>query len=254
MHDVNQDASEGATRPGIRLIRRHRHVELRSCDAKAALSLKAKRLKWGSGKQDRRQGDFVVSTELIVYVGLMLTGLALLLLAFLGGGGSDVSGDVGGDMGHDIGGHDIGGHDMGIGDASGLSPLSLPMLAAFMGITGAVGASLTVGGTDSLWAAVFAIMTGVIGFAGIFIVVANLLVKSQASSLPHEKEYEGKVGTVIETITETGVGAIVITVRGMRQGVSARSDGHRIPINSQVLVKRVQDSVALVEQVSDKTD
>jgi membrane protein implicated in regulation of membrane protease activity len=194
----------------------------------------------------------VVSTELIIYVGLMLTGLALLLLAFLGGGGSDVGGGVGGDVGGDFG-HDIGGHDIGIGDASGLSPLSFPMLAAFMGITGAVGASLTVGGTDSLWTAVFAIVTGVLGFAGIFIVVANLLVKSQASSLPHEKEYEGKVGTVTETITETGVGAIVITVRGMRQGVSARSDGKRIAINSQVLVKRVQDSVALVEPISDKT-
>src|SRR5689334_10101563 len=175
----------------------------------------------------------------------MMAGLALLLLAFLGGSGGDTGGDVGG--------HDIGGHDIGVGDASGLSPLSFPMLAAFMGITGAVGATLNVGGMESLWTAVIAIVTGVLGFAGIFIVVANLLVKSQASSLPHEKEYEGKVGTVTETITETGVGAIVITVRGMRQGVSARSDGQRIPINSQVLVKRVQDSVALVEPISDKT-
>ena len=192
----------------------------------------------------------MVSTELIVYVGLMMVGLAMLLLSFLGGG----SGDTGGDVGHDVGGHDMGGHDVGAGDASGLSPLSLPMLAAFMGITGAVGASLTVGGMESLWTAIWAIVTGVIGFAGIFIVVANLLVKSQASSLPHEKEYEGKTGTVTETITETGVGAVVITVRGMRQVVSARSDGKRIPINSQVLVKRVNDSVAFVEEISDKTE
>lgn len=185
----------------------------------------------------------------------MMVGLAFLLLAFLGGsGGGDVGGgDVGGDVGGGDVGHDIGGHDIGGGDASGLSPLSFPMLAAFMGITGATGATLSVGGTDSLWTAIIAIVTGVIGFAGIFIIVANLLVKSQASSLPHEKEYEGKVGTVTETITETGVGAIVITVRGMRQGVSARSDGKRIPINSQVLVKRINDSVALVEEISDKT-
>jgi membrane protein implicated in regulation of membrane protease activity len=177
----------------------------------------------------------------------MVIGFALLLFSFLGGAGD--TGDVGGvgdvgDVGHDIG------HDFGGGmDAPGLSPLSLPMISAFMGITGAMGSALSYSGWDSTTTAAFSVFVGFLGFGGLFIVVSNFLVKAQSSSTIHEKEYEGKTATVTDAIPENGIGGIALSVRGIRQSVSARSNGPRIPVGTSVLVTRIQDSVAFVEEL-----
>jgi membrane protein implicated in regulation of membrane protease activity len=189
----------------------------------------------------------VVTADFYVYIALMVIGLALLLMALIGGGEHDVNHDIGGDVHAELGG---GGHDVSA-DASGLSPVSLPMIATFLTSTGAMGLALNLGGTDPVWTALISALVGFIVFIGLFFTVVNFLVKAQASSLIHEKEYEGKTASVTETIPEEGIGAVAVTVRGMRQVVSARSSGRRITVGSQVLIKRVSESTAFVEELSD---
>lgn len=192
----------------------------------------------------------MVSTELVIYLSLIVVGMAVLLFALFGGGEhGDVGGDMGGDVHAEVGGV---GHDVSA-DASGLSPISLPMIATFLATTGATGTSLNLAGTDSFTTAAISALVGIIVFVGLFFVVFNFLVKAQSSSLVHEKEYEGKTASVTETIPEEGIGAIAVTVRGMRQSVSARSEGKRIPFGTEVLVKRVSESIAIVEELSNKT-
>ena len=83
----------------------------------------------------------------------------------------------------------------------------------------------------------------------IYLLMAKLLIPSQGSSTVYEKEYEGKTGVVTETIPAEGIGAVALTVRGSRSVVSARGTGNKIPIGTEVLIKRVADAVATVEEV-----
>ena len=191
----------------------------------------------------------MVSTELIIWVSLTIIGLLILLMSFFGG--SDVGGvDVGG---HDLGG---GGGDVGGGGDSlagvtspGLSPLSLPMIAAFLATAGAIGAGLSASGAETGVSALWAMAGGAVVAFGAFVFVAKFLGDAQSSSLVHEKEYEGKTGVVTETIPEEGVGAIALTVRGTRYVVTAKSGGSKIHTGSEVLVKRVANSIAVVEEL-----
>jgi membrane-bound ClpP family serine protease len=197
--------------------------------------------------------------ELVIYISLIIVGMVLLLFSLIGGVSHDVSHDIGGDAGGDFhgefggGGHDAGGmgHEVSA-DASGLSPVSLPMIATFLVVAGGTGAAFNVTGSDPLATALYSIIVGIIVFVGLFFLVVNFLVKAQASSTIHEKEYEGKTASVTETIPEDGIGAVAITVRGMRQVVSARSNGVRIPTGVEVLVRRVSESTAIVEELPHK--
>lgn len=193
-----------------------------------------------------RGGVRVASTELIIWLSLTIVGFIILLMSFFAGhdfGGGDVGGG-------DFGGHELGGgHDLAGATSPGLSPLSMPMIAAFLSTAGAAGAALTVSGFDTGTASLIAVIAGVGVFLGAFLFVAKFLGDSQSSSIIHEKEYEGKTGTVTETIPEDGVGAIAVTVRGTRYVVTAKSEGPKIPMGRDVLVKRVDNSIALVEEM-----
>lgn len=186
----------------------------------------------------------MVDTALVVWISLALVGLALLVFSsFFGGGEGDVGGDFSGDVGGDMGGHDVGaGH-------GGISPLSIPMIATFLATSGSSGTMLYLGGFDALTTATIAGLVGILSFAGVYTFTSKFLIESQATSSSHEREYEGKTGVVTETIPEDGPGAIAVTARGARAVVTARSDGRRISIGREVLVKRVADGVALVEEV-----
>jgi membrane protein implicated in regulation of membrane protease activity len=187
----------------------------------------------------------LVSTELIIWLSLTVIGFAILLVAFFAG--HDVAA---GDVSGDFGGADAGGGDGGAGATSpGLSPLSLPMIAAFLATAGATGAGFNLSGFDTGITSLIAIAIGSLVAFGAFIFVAKFLGEAQASSLVHEKEYEGKTGVVTETIPDQGVGAIAMTVRGTRTVISARSDHGRIATGAEVLVKRVANSIAVVEEL-----
>lgn len=179
----------------------------------------------------------MVTADVLLWATVALIGFGILLISFFGGGGHDVGADVGVD------------HDFSGMESPGLSPLSLPMIAAFMVTAGGTGAILASGGNDSIFTVGIATSLGVAVFLGTFIFVAKFLGDAQSSSLVHEKEYEGKTGVVTETIPEQGVGAVALTVRGTRYVVSARSDGRKIPMGEEVLVKRVANSIASVEEI-----
>jgi len=179
----------------------------------------------------------VVSVEVILWLSVALVGFGILLISFLGGGDGDASGDMGG------------GHEMAGAESPGLSPLSTPMIAAFLVTAGGTGAILAGTGNDPLVVVGWAVALGVVVFLGTFIFVAKFLVDAQSSSLVNEKEYEGKTGVVTETIPEDGMGAVALTVRGTRYVVSARGSGRKIAMGTEVLVKHVANSVASVEEL-----
>ena len=179
----------------------------------------------------------MVEVEQWAYIAMAILGLFLLLLSVFGGGGDvGVDGDFGGGLGVD---HDV----------SGMSPLSIPLIATFLGTAGFIGGMLSFAGFDSATTALIAGVTGAVSFIAIYAFMARLLIPSQGSSSVHEKEYEGKTGIVTETIPAEGIGAVALTVRGSRSVVSARGAGSKIPIGTEVLIKRVADAVATVEEV-----
>jgi membrane protein implicated in regulation of membrane protease activity len=177
----------------------------------------------------------MVETETLIYLTMAIIGLAFLVLAVFGG-------DAGADADFDA--------DVGLDhDFSGVTPLSLPMIATFLATAGAIGSVLSYSGFDSSYTAVYAGAVGGISFSAIYLLMAKLLIPSQGSSAVYEKEYEGKTGVVTETIPAEGIGAVALTVRGSRSVVSARGTGNKIPIGTEVLIKRVADAVATVEEV-----
>lgn len=179
----------------------------------------------------------MVEAEQWAYLAMAIIGLALLLISVFGGDSdAGVDGDFSGDFGMD---HDI----------SGVSPLSIPLIATFLGTAGFIGSMLSFAGFDSTTTALFAGVVGAVSFIAIYAFMARLLIPSQGSSSVHEKEYEGKTGIVTETIPPEGLGAVALTVRGSRSVVSAKAGGAKIPIGTEVLIKRVSDAVATVEEV-----
>jgi membrane protein implicated in regulation of membrane protease activity len=168
----------------------------------------------------------MVELEQWAYIAMAIVGLGLLLLSVFGGdAGLDADADVSFD-------HDV----------SGVSPLSIPLIATFLSTTGAIGSMLSFANFDSG-------MVGGTSFVAIYVFMAKLLIPAQGSSSVHEKEFEGKTGVVTETISAEGIGAVAVTVRGIRSVISARSGGERIPIGTEVMVKRVGDAIAIVEEV-----
>lgn len=179
----------------------------------------------------------MVEVEQWAYIGMAIMGLALLLMSVFGGDtDTDVGMDFDGDIGFD---HDI----------SGVSPLSIPLIATFLGTAGFIGSMLSFAAFDSVTTATISGVVGAVSFIAIYVFMAKLLIPSQGSSSVHEKEFEGKTGVVTETIPHDGIGAVALTVRGSRSVVSARSGGEKIPIGTEVLIKRVADAVATVEEV-----
>lgn len=177
----------------------------------------------------------MVETETLIYITMAVVGLAFLMLSVFGGEfGADADFDTDVSFDHDF---------------SGVTPLSLPMIATFLATAGAIGSVLSYSGFDSSYTAIYAGVVGGISFSAIYIFMAKLLIPSQGSSSVHEKEYEGKTGVVTETIPPEGIGAVALTVRGSRNVVSARGGGNKIPIGTEVLIKRVVDAVATVEEV-----
>ncbi len=172
---------------------------------------------------------------LVALVSLALVGFAILVISALFGGDTDVGADIGGDLGGLEGG--------------GVSPLSLPAIATFLTTFGAIGSIMHVSGSDTLTTIGISGAIGILSFVGIYVFMNNFLAGSQATSSYNEKEYEGKTGTVTETVPDTGMGAIAVTIRGSRAVISARSTHGKIPIGSEVLVKHVSESVATVEEI-----
>jgi membrane protein implicated in regulation of membrane protease activity len=173
-----------------------------------------------------------MDTAQLIWIGMALIGLVLLLMSAFG-----VGADADTDLSHDL------------STDAGVSPLSLPIIATFMATSGAVGAAMSFGGFDTATTTITAGVVGTATFVAVYGFMAYILIPSQGTSSIQEKEYEGKTGTVTETISEGGIGAVAVTLKGIRNVVSARSEGGKIPMGTEVIVRRISDSVATVEEV-----
>ena len=175
----------------------------------------------------------------IVYLGLLLLGVAYALMATALGWFADLGGD------HlDVGHHDGGGG----GDVGHASPLSGPVIAMF--ITGIGGGGSVVHyllNWGTLPGILAATATGLVLAGAAFLVLELLFAKTQGGAEFATSEVVGREAEVITQIPAGGVGEIAYLARGQRETASARStDGAGIPKGSTVVIVRMAGSAAHV--------
>lgn len=123
----------------------------------------------------------------------------LFVLVALGGFGLDLGGDV------------DAGVDLDYGDAGpGLSPLSLPLVAAFGTSFGATGALLERRGTDPLVTPLVAAMMGILIAIGLYFAVQRFLVRAQASTDVRLDNLVGRDAQVLIPIRKGAQGQILV--------------------------------------------
>jgi hypothetical protein len=197
--------------------------------------------------------------------GLIFT-IASLALGWIGGGagagGHDIHIDLPG--GHDVhldigGAHapaDVGGADVshaGTGHAGhGPGWLNLPTIMATITWFGGVGYLLrqTLGMYGWL-AALLAVISGLIGGALMFLLLARVLWPMMSKPLD-QRNYNlpGTPARVVSPIREGGVGEIVYTKDGARFTAGARSnDNSAIPKGAEVVIIRYERGLAYVQDI-----
>ena len=170
-------------------------------------------------------------------------------------GGADVGHDFGHDIGHDIG-HDLGhgfGHEIGHEAAhSGPSVFNLPTIMASITWFGGVGyllrATLSM---NAVFASVLAIISGLIGGAIMFVLLARVLWPMMTPPMQRaDFRLPGTPARVVSSIREGGVGEIVYTKAGNRFTAGARSvDERAIPKGAEVVIVRYEHGLAYVQDV-----
>ncbi|HET9495077.1 MAG TPA: hypothetical protein VFR15_12670 [Chloroflexia bacterium] len=192
--------------------------------------------------------------------GLIFTILSL-VFGWVGGAdaghaGADAGGaDVGHDLGHDVG-HDLGhgvGHEIGHEAAhSGPSVFNLPTIMASITWFGGVGyllrATLSM---NAVFASVLAIISGLIGGAIMFVLLARVLWPMMTPPMQRaDFRLPGTPARVVSPIREGGVGEIVYTKAGNRFTSGARSvDERAIAKGAEVVIVKYERGLAYVQDV-----
>jgi len=180
-----------------------------------------------------------------VYVIMGVASLAILLLMFIfggldldiGGGAPDVDLDV--DTGFDL------------GDASGMGPLSIPMILSFTSLMGGVGAILTYFEFNPIATPFVAGIGSLICSALIFLIMNYFLKTFSADSTVKFQDLVGKKGTVSVPINPGQEGQIILfTEQRGRTLVPAVSE-KQIPNNVSIIITGVQGDTVRVMTVSD---
>src|SRR3972149_5840106 len=141
----------------------------------------------------------IVILGLSLYLWIALISLIfLVILTVLGGQGLDVGGDVDADV------------DFGQFSGPGISPLSLPMVAAFGTTFGSIGALLETQGVSDFIVAGSATVSALLVAGGLFVFVQRFLVRSQTSSDVHTTELVGRSAQVMIPIHRGGTGQILV--------------------------------------------
>jgi membrane protein implicated in regulation of membrane protease activity len=98
---------------------------------------------------------------------------------------------------------------------------------------------------------VLALLSGVVGYMAVMLFLSKVLVSSQTPVMRQEDyDLTGTVGRVTSTIFENGTGEVIFSKHGTRRAVSARTtDGKALPRESQVVILRFENGVALVEEL-----
>ena len=112
----------------------------------------------------------------------------------------------------DIGGLDFD-HDIGLDVDTGLSPLSLPIVAAFGTAFGGFGTILEALGFNSIVTPVLAAVFAILVAGGMYVVMLNLFVKSQAETRVDLATLVGYKGQVMIPIKPGQPGQIVVVTQ-----------------------------------------
>lgn len=132
--------------------------------------------------------------SLSLYTWLMIGFLALLLITL-------VLGDIG-DFGFD--------HDVGVGVDTGLSPLSLPIVAVFGTSFGGFGTLFESMGVGAFWTPTLAVIFAVLIAGGMWVLMLNVFVKTQAETRVNLSELIGYKGQVLVPIRPGQPGQVVV--------------------------------------------
>ncbi|MDP9201806.1 MAG: NfeD family protein [Gemmatimonadota bacterium] len=127
---------------------------------------------------------------------------------------------------------------------------NLPAVAAFAVGFGAVGYPLASRTILPPWAILLiAIGGGALAITGMITLLARWALRGLSSPLSEEHEIQGQLALVIRDITPAREGEIAYEYLGKREVVPARSLGPTvIPSGSDVVIDRIEDGVAFVEE------
>ncbi len=170
---------------------------------------------------------------LSIYTWIMLAFVVLLLLVL-------VMGDIGGvDFDHDVP-SDVG---------TGLSPLSLPILAAFGTAFGGFGTIFEVLNFGVLWTPLLAaIFAGLVG-GGMYVLMFNVFVKTQAETRVDLTELVGYKGQVLVPIRTGQPGQVVVITEARGRTLLQAIADQEIGTDEHVVIESVVGNSVKVHKV-----
>lgn len=194
-----------------------------------------------------------------IYLFCAILGGGLLVFSLLGGADHDMDHDASGvggdhDLSHDFD-HDTGhgGHDVQHGgSAAGIlfglfRPRNLIFLLAGFGLTGTLLMLLT--GASGAGSLVPAAVMGLVAMVGTHGVFTWLRASDSATDAISDHDLEGASGRVVLPVSEESRGRIVCQIAGREVSLVAKltpTESQPLVVGSEVIVLRVQDSVAEV--------
>jgi len=170
---------------------------------------------------------------LSIYTWIMLAFVVLLLLVL-------VMGDIGGvDFDHDVP-SDVG---------TGLSPLSLPILAAFGTAFGGFGTIFEVLNFGVLWTPILAaVFAGLVG-GGMYVLMLNVFVKTQAETRVDLSELVGYKGQVLVPIRTGQPGQVVVITEARGRTLLQAIADQEIGTDEHVVIESVVGNSVKVHKV-----
>jgi hypothetical protein len=189
--------------------------------------------------------DWLVNLFFYVFLfGLAFTIISLVL------GVSHVGGfDLGGDVDVDV---DLGGDGSSDSGGDGPGPFNLPTIMAFVTWFGGAGYIFTRSvGLAPLLAVPLALVSGLVGGAVMFLVIARLLWPMLTRPMESiDFQLPGTPARVVSSIREGGMGEIVYRKAGSRFTAGARSaDGSAVARGTEVVILSYERGVASVQAV-----
>jgi hypothetical protein len=137
----------------------------------------------------------------------------------------------------------------GLGRASagsGITPINLTSILAFLVVFGAVGLAL-LGGLGGVIALIFAVVTGLVAGWLAFIFIARFLLRGETYLV--DEPIIGTIGKVSIPIGVDHVGEIIYTRNDVRRSDGARSvDGQPIPAGEEVVIVAYTHGIATVQR------
>jgi membrane protein implicated in regulation of membrane protease activity len=188
------------------------------------------------------------------YLTCFLVGIALSVLAFVGG--TLHFPHVHFHLSHGHAAPGIGGGHAGVGRGPEMPLFNFATVTAFLAWFGGTGYLLTRhSGLLVTVIVLLAIAAGICGSAIVFWFIVKFLLTHDHALDPADYDRVGVLGRVISTIREGGTGEIVFSQEGTRQTCGARSDdGEALARGTEVIVTRYEHGLAYVRRWEELAD